>query len=173
MPRDRVEIGRVRSVAPGSREVRIRPAAGHQAAFEAPNWLRIAPPGGSEMRCRVEKMRRHGEDVIAVLAPVVPRDSIARMKGAGVVVAPEEAVAVPEAELDVTALVGLRVVGPDGAAIGDVVDVYSTRANAAFVVRRPDDTRFLLPAIPEVVAEIDLDEETLRLGDFGPYMVEA
>ncbi|MBP8132445.1 MAG: hypothetical protein KA184_22935 [Candidatus Hydrogenedentes bacterium] len=173
MPPDRVEIGRVRSVAPGRRELRIRPAAGYTEAFQALASLRVVPPGHAEMRCRVEKTRRHGDDVIAALAAGVPRDAIGRMKGAAVVAAPGEVAPTASADLDVAALNGFRVTGADGAVLGKVTGAYETPANAAFVVQRPDGTRFLLPAIPEVVKEVDLDEETLRLGDIGPYAVEA
>ncbi|HNT86908.1 MAG TPA: hypothetical protein PKL84_03495 [Candidatus Hydrogenedentes bacterium] len=172
MAADRVVIGTVRSVAPGRREVRIRPAPGYERAFDTA-WLRIAPPGAPELRCRVETMRRHGEEVIAVLTAGVPRESIARMRGAAVVAAPGERPEASEGDVPVAALIGLHVIGPDGAAFGEVVEVYETSANAAFAVRRTDGTRLLLPAIQEVVTEIDLEKETLRLGDIGPYAVEA
>ena len=52
-------------------------------------------------------------------------------------------------------LLGMDVVGQDGAALGHIEDVIETGANDVFVVR-DEVGDLLLPAIDEVVKEIDV-----------------
>ena len=52
-------------------------------------------------------------------------------------------------------LIGLRVEGPDGAAIGELVEIFRAGGNEVYRVVGPEGER-LVPALRSAVAEIDL-----------------
>ena len=71
-------------------------------------------------------------------------------------VALEDAVPLPRGRVYLYQLIGLRVKTTDGATLGTLVDVLDTRANDVYIVH--DGSReILLPAIPEVIKEINLE----------------
>lgn len=172
MDATRVEAGAVVSVNPGRRELRIRPLPAYRHAFEALEWLRVAAPGCRELRCRVHASRAAGDAVVVTLDAGVTRAHVASMRGGRVLFAPDECAPGPDGQWELGDLVGMQVANRDGEPAGVVVEVFETPANAAFTVERADGSRFLLPAIPEVVELVDLDSNTVHLGPTGPYVVE-
>lgn len=168
-----VEIAKVRSVNPGRREIRLSPVAGLDHALAGTDWLWIERAGGPPLKCRVDHMRDcGGGQWLAGLAAGVPRDRIGAMRGAAVLMREAdlpEAVMAPLATED---LPGLEVRCEDGALLGTVTDVYSSRARDVAVITRPEGGSVLLPMIPEVVLSADLEAGVLEVGDIGPYAVE-
>lgn len=76
---------------------------------------------------------------------------------------------IPETELPPLAegeyyrfqIIGLRVVGSDGTAIGVVEEVLETGANDVYRIRTPDGGELLLPALDDVVLSIDLKKQEM------------
>jgi len=170
MADDWVHIGRVSSVHPLHRKLRIKtePARAHE--FADRTWLTVVPPGAAPMRCRVAAVATFGAVVTVTLAPGVTRDSVGRMKGAAVVLRPEEQTRPPRAS-DLRQWVGFRVMDPQGQCLGTVSAVYETHTNAAFEVERPNAATLILPAIEAVVKAVDAACGTLVVGDIAPYGV--
>jgi 16S rRNA processing protein RimM len=50
-----------------------------------------------------------------------------------------------------------------GLALGELVEIMETGANDVYVVRPDNDPEILLPAIDDVVLEIDLGKKTMRV----------
>jgi len=172
MTQEWVQIGRVRSVNPGRREVRIAPAQDCGQAFAALTWLHLSLRDGERMRCRVAMMRG-GDAPVATLAVGVPRDHVARMKGAAVLLerAAVEAT-VPEQRQEPAIAPGMRVVGPDGAEIGVIKDIYKTGANEACVIEKAGGGVMLLPLIEQVVAHVDPGMAVVQVNDIAPFAVD-
>jgi 16S rRNA processing protein RimM len=63
----------------------------------------------------------------------------------------------PDGEYYIHDLIGLEVVSTEGAVIGRLDDVIGTGANDVYLVKRPGERDVLVPAIENVVIEIDLD----------------
>lgn len=171
MAQEWVQIGRVRSVNPGRREVRIAPAPGHSQAFESMTWLQVVLRDGETMRCRVAAMRG-GEAPVATLALGVPRDHVARMKGAAVLLEEERAVATVKLRKHADVAAGMRVIGPDDAIIGVITDLYRSGVNDACIIEKTGGGVMLLPLIEQVVALVDPEAAVMRVNDIAPYAVE-
>lgn len=54
-------------------------------------------------------------------------------------------------------LIGLDVQTEDGQKIGQIKEIMETGSNDVWVVKRPKKTDLLLPAIPSVILEVDLE----------------
>jgi 16S rRNA processing protein RimM len=60
-------------------------------------------------------------------------------------------------------LIGLRVETAAGIVVGELVDVMQPGANDVYVVRRPDGGEVMVPAIADVIDEIDTRGRVMRI----------
>jgi len=101
-------------------------------------------------RARIEK---HG--AILKLGGVESRDDAERLRGQMLYVAEADAVRLPSDSYFWHQIIGLSVRSDGGEELGKVEDIIQTGSNDVYVVRA-DGREILLPAIKEVVREIDL-----------------
>ncbi len=155
---DRIAVGRINStwglrghvkVTPlTSNEQRLQPGAVVLVRGEPTRILDVATPRGYP--CIVFEGY---EDATA--ADV--------LRGTLIELAEEELPALPEGEYYVHDLVGLAVVDAEGEAIGELAEVLRTGANDVYLVRREDVRDLLVPAIPDVILEVDLAGARMRV----------
>ena len=69
----------------------------------------------------------------------------------------------PEGEYYVDDLVGLAVVTAEGDPVGTLAEVLTTGANDVYVVTRPGAKDALIPAIPDVIAGVDLEARQMTI----------
>jgi 16S rRNA processing protein RimM len=168
-----IAIGRVRSANPAAREVRVEMRPGCNRAFPGMAWIRFERPAQAPLRCKVESVRVDGAVAVVRMGPGVPRDAVGVLRGANVVVMPEEMPGRSAEAWVLDDLVGLEVVLPDGALLGTICEVYEGPANDALAVARPDGSRCVLPVIDAVVRLVDFDARRVDVGDVAPYIVDA
>ena len=94
------------------------------------------------------------------------------LRGALIEIAEEELPALPEGEFYVHDLVGLAVVDADGDAIGQLAEVLRTGANDVYLVRREGARDLLIPAIPEVILNVDPAAGRMRI-ELLPGLLEG
>ncbi len=112
--------------------------------------------GEDAKRFSVERARLHGNAALLKLKGVETPEEVDRLRNQLVQVPTKEAVPLPEGKLYLYQLIGLQVKTTQGEPLGQVEDVLDTGANDVYVVR--NETReVLIPAIPSVVKEIDLN----------------
>jgi ribosomal 30S subunit maturation factor RimM len=169
MSEEAIQIGLVRSVNPQQRELRIKPQGRHKQTSAGLDWIGLRLRDGVTMRCKVAKVSRDGS--IVTLAPGVTRDSVGRMRGAFVEIQACDVVQQPDDCRDTRHWLGLRVVDAADAVLGTVTAIFEGPANDAFQVREEAGSTIILPAIEQVVKEIDLEAATIRVGDIMPYVV--
>jgi len=171
MKRRAREAGWIRSVRPARREVRVAPAPGRAHDLKETDWVEAVLADGSRLRCRVASARELANEVVMTLAAGVPRDTVARLKGAVVLseTATEEG---GGAGFGLQDLKGLSVFDQTGARVGTVSQVYAAGSNEVFEVAKGGGGTLLLPAIPQVIAELDLEQGAMVLNDVAPYAVE-
>ena len=87
-------------------------------------------------------------------------------------IAEEELPPLPEGEFYVHDLVGLAVVDADGDAIGQLAEVLRTGANDVYLVRREGARDLLIPAIPEVILDVDPAAGRMRI-ELLPGLLEG
>ena len=105
---------------------------------------------------RITGVRRHREAVLLRLEDVNDRDSAAHFRDMLVYVAREDAVPLEEGEYYLFQLSGLTVVTEEGRELGTMVDIIETGANDVYVVKGAQG-EVLLPAIPQVIREVDVE----------------
>jgi 16S rRNA processing protein RimM len=168
----RVEIARVVSVNPAKHEVRVKPIAAHARQLNALHTGWLAGPGATPVRVRIESMRPDRGMIILRVAAGVPRDTV-RSFDHGTLWIPAEALAPPEPEAwTIHDWVGMSVENEEGERVGEIVEVLEAPANDVITVQRPDQSRFLLPVVPEVILAVDFEAEVVRVGDMTAFAVD-
>ncbi|GAB4530593.1 MAG: ribosome maturation factor RimM [Anaerolineae bacterium] len=115
---------------------------------------------------QVAACRWHKDRVLLTLRGCEDRASAESLRGLLVQIPIEEAMSLPEDEYYPHQLVGLDVVTVEGEDLGRISEVIFTNANEVYVVVGPRG-QLLLPAIADVIEQIDLDNGrmTVRLMD--------
>jgi 16S rRNA processing protein RimM len=110
----------------------------------------------------VESQRLHQDRLLLKLAGVDDRSAAEELRGALLQVPIEAAVELPAGSYYWYQLIGLRVVDEAGRELGELVEVLPTGSNDVYVVRGQFG-EILLPAIKDVVREVDLAGGRLRV----------
>lgn len=168
---EHVVLGVVRTVNTARRELRIRPRPGKARMLENSEWL-LVEMEGAVMRCKVAALRVQQDLVIAELAPGVPRDTVARMKNAGIVADAETGRGGEVEDVDVTDLMDFTVEGTAGTLVGVITDAFEQPAHGVIEITRPGGRRMLVPLVDAVVQELDWERRTLIVGDLTPFAVD-
>lgn len=167
-----IAIGRVRSVNPKAREVRVEIQAGYAEAFEAMAWIRFDQPPAPPLRCKVASARGNGTVAVVRLAPGLPRDAVGGLRGARVIAASDELPRRGGGKWVLEDLIGMAVVLPGGEVLGTVCEVYAGPANDAFAVDRADGSRCVLPLVEALVRAVSREAGRVEVGDVAPFIVD-
>lgn len=113
---------------------------------------------GPEVRAfHVERARLFSGFAVMKLSGLDTPESVAKLRGQAVQVAHEEAAPLRKGQYYHHQIIGLRVSTLEGEELGTVEDILETGANDVYIVKRIDGTEILLPAIQDVIQEIDLE----------------
>jgi len=162
-------VGNVVSVNPARREVRIALDPGWEQALEHRKWLDL-DAAGELFRCRVASVRSAGPRLIVGLSAGVARDTVARMKGAAVLL--EETARRVEGAYVLTELLGMTVVDRQEGLVGTVKDAYPGRAHSVLEIEGTDGRLVLAPLVEELVVEVDVSARRLVVDDLARFAVE-
>lgn len=72
-----------------------------------------------------------------------------------------DAVELPEDSYFIVDLIGIKVYTDEGEALGDIIDVFPTGANDVYVVKNELGKQVLLPAIGDVIKNVDIKNKKM------------
>jgi len=99
--------------------------------------------------------RGQGRHMLVSFAEIPDMNSAETLKGALVKVAREDLVPLPEGSFYIFEIIGLQVYTPEGGCLGVVEDVIQTGANDVYLVDTGEKAPLLVPALKQVVRQID------------------
>ncbi len=137
-------------------EVRVKPLTDHPERFERVRTCVLWDATRDERQpCRVAAVRRHGDAVIVALEGCDSPEAASALVGRLLAVPEAEAEPLPPGHFYPWQLEGARVMTEDGTDVGRVAGIERAAAQEWWVVR--DGVReHLIPAVPEIVVEVDL-----------------
>jgi 16S rRNA processing protein RimM len=104
----------------------------------------------------IQAARVQGTTVLLKLAEIADRDTAAALRGADVEVPTRDAVDLPKGQFYWHQIIGLAVEDmTTHAKLGTVSDILETGANDVYVVKGSDGREILIPAIKDVIKDID------------------
>ncbi len=112
---------------------------------------------------RLSAVRPHAEGLLVSLRGFDTPEAVGRLRNCYLYVEAAGLPPLPEGEYYHHELVGLEVVAEDGQVLGTLAEVMETGANDVYLVTDPAGHELLLPAIPPVILEVDLDRRRMRV----------
>jgi 16S rRNA processing protein RimM len=112
--------------------------------------------GNNRLPYQVKQMRRHKKGVIILFREIADRNDAETLRGQFVYIHIKNAVPLEEGEYYLYQIEGIKVITDTGEELGRLTDLIETGANDVYVVTTPDSRELLLPAIPEVIRQVDI-----------------
>lgn len=157
-PPEKLVIGRVVAAHGVHGEFRMAVLSGHPEHFE---HLRRVYLGDEPEPRALQRIRLHrGEALVKVEGLTTPADIVAR-RGQLVRIPRADAMPLPEGEYYHYELLGLEVFDTAGQSLGRLAEIIETGANDVYVVRGGPEGELLLPALADVIREVNPDAGTM------------
>jgi len=118
--------------------------------------------GEQLMPFEVRRARLHEGQALLQLKGIDDRNAAEQWRGALIYVPMTEAIPLEENEYYYHQIEGLQVITVEGEVLGKVTEIIATGANDVYVVRG-EGGEILLPAIEDVIVEVNLEEGILRV----------
>jgi 16S rRNA processing protein RimM len=130
---------------------------------------RMVYAGEEHRPVRIQSVRWHNQVMLVKIRGYDTPEAAAALRNTTLYVRVEELPPLPEGEYYHHQLIGLRVMGEDGSEIGVLAEIVTTGANDVYGIRKTDGGELLIPAIEDVVLNVDLErgEMTVRLQEWG------
>jgi 16S rRNA processing protein RimM len=146
--------------------LRIHPLTDYPERFLEMKRLHIEKQGKSPRELEIRRASSHdGKGQILVMVDGVnDRDEAEALSGWLVTISPDERVDLPDGEYWIDSLIGLSVVDAEsGDCLGAVEDVMPTGGNDIYLVRTTDGDTRMIPAVGEIVREIDIHSGVMKV----------
>ncbi len=111
----------------------------------------------------IKNVRYQGNVAILRLEGIDDRNKAEAQKNKGVYIEESDLAPLPEDCFYVRDLMGIRVVGEDGAPLGELTDVIQNSAQDLYQVKLESGGRTLIPAVKAFILEIDMEERVMRV----------
>ena len=109
----------------------------------------------------VEEVKYHKNMVLLKLKGIDRVEDAELLRNSYLEVDRENAIELQEGEYFIADLLGLYVFDEEEKKIGQLEDIFNTGSNDIYVVRTEEGKQLLLPAISEVIKEINLQENKI------------
>lgn len=173
MTEARTEIGRVRSVNPSRREVRVTPRKGFEKAFAKKADIEFGIHGGKRATYAVDTVEEQQRCVKLTLAQSVSMDTVASLRGARVYAGAAPVTPDDPFEAEAREFEGFSVVDAKGQPVGVVESGFNTAAHGVIEIARGGGRKLLAPFVPEVIEEVDWPGRKIVIRDIEAHVVEV
>lgn len=119
--------------------------------------------GDDRQTIKITRRRPHNDGILLGLEGVATADQAARYTGKTVYVRAEDRPPLPEGEYYHHQIIGLNVSDENGKSLGAVSEILETGANDVYVVKNAAGREILLPALKEVLLEINLEQQSMKV----------
>ena len=148
-------VGRIARAHGLKGEVSVLPLSQVETRFE--RGSRLFAGEGNDRPLVVSSSRQHGKRLLVIFEGVVDRDGAEALQGTYLFVPASEAPSLPDGEYWTHELIGCEVVTEGGRTLGRLREVIHTRANDVWSVQGDEGSDVLVPALKDVVGEVDVE----------------
>lgn len=123
----------------------------------------ILSTGREERRLKIRSVKFFKKFVILGFEGLARIEDVERLRGAELLIDRKDAMELAEGEYFIPDLLGLRVVTEEGRELGTIADVIETGANNVYDVQEESGKRILIPAIPQCIRDVDLENGVMTV----------
>lgn len=124
---------------------------------------RIVFVGDEHEKMRITHVRRHDRALLITFEGLESEETVGRLRNKIVYTRAVNLPDLPEGEYYHHQLLGMRVVTEDEKEIGFLSEILETGANDVYLIQSPDGQETLLPAIADVVLEVNVERREMRV----------
>ena len=110
-----------------------------------------------------DTVRPHGDGLLVSFRGVDTPEDVGKFRNQWVYIKASQVPPLPKGQHYQYELIGLDVVDENETPLGKLVEILETGANDVYVVRDESGKEILLPAIPSVILNLDMDRRLLRV----------
>lgn len=119
---------------------------------------------GEEFQPRsIRSVRPHREDLLIAFEGITDRDEVGFYRNTMLYMEEGDFPELPGDEFYLHDLVGMDVVTDTGQLLGELQEILITGANDVYLVQDKEGVEFLIPAIDDVVLDIDFEQNTILI----------
>ena len=119
--------------------------------------------GDSHEPLKVANIRHQNKGLIIAFEGFTSRNDVENYRNQDLFVRADDRPPLPEGEYYLHELIGMDVVTEKGETLGVLAEMIETGAANVYVVRREDGSDVLLPAIDEVILEVDVGNKQMKI----------
>lgn len=157
---DLITIGKIAGTYGYQGMVRIAPMTDFPERFKKLKRV-IVSHNNAAREVNVEDARPHGETYLLKLEGIDNREDAQEYRNALLQIEPGQLYPLPEGYYYHFQLQGLSVYDEEKGLLGELTEILETGANDVYVVKSAEYGEVLLPAIKEVILEVNLEENRM------------
>jgi 16S rRNA processing protein RimM len=119
--------------------------------------------GEKHIPLTILRQRSHNDGVLIAFDGFTTPEQVGRFRNQILYIKRVDAAELPEGEYYFHELVGLAVTDETGELLGKVTEIVETGANDVYVVTNDAGQELLLPAIPDVILNVDLVSKSMKV----------
>ncbi|SFG40101.1 16S rRNA processing protein RimM [Desulfotomaculum arcticum] len=150
-----IAIGKIVNTQGHRGELRIIPTTDFPERFKTMNRVHVNQNGQLAV-LEVEKAYPHKSFFILKFRGIDKMNAAETLKGCYLLIPKEELMPLPDNTFYIFDIIGLKVFTTDGRCLGEITDVQQTGANDIYLIDRESQTPLMVPALKQVVLEVDL-----------------
>jgi 16S rRNA processing protein RimM len=128
------------------------------------NQLDVVYVGPNHIPHRIERVRPYkGEMVVLKLQGIDDANTAEKMRNFGLTIPESQLAQLPPDSYYQHDILGLQVFTLKEHAVGPIVDIIVTGSNDVYVINSPDGKQKLIPAIKDVVKQVDLRRKVMYI----------
>ena len=157
-----LELGQIVNVKGLKGEVKVNPFTENIDRFEELKTVLIKFKNENK-EFEIEKVGYHKNQVILKFKGINTIEEAEKLRNSYILINRNDLEPLEEGVYYITDLLGLEVYTEDGTLLGKVDDIYNTGSNDIYVVKDDLGKQKLLPGIPEVLKNVDLEHGKINV----------
>ena len=154
------EVGQIVNTFGVKGMIKVKPFTDDVQRFEELKKVYICKKEKLE-EVEIEEVKYHKDMVLLKIKGIEDLNEAEKVKGLYLKIDRKNAKKLPKDTYFIADLLGLEVYSDKEEFLGKVDDIFRTGANDVYLVKDEKGKQLLLPGIPEVIKEIDLEKEKI------------
>lgn len=154
------EIGQIVNTFGIKGMVKVNPFTDDISQFEEMETI-LVDKKGSLLEMQIEEVKYSKNQVLLKLKGIETVNDAEKYRNCYLKLPREKARKLPKNTYFIADLIGLEVYTEEGKLLGKVEDIYNTGASDIYVIKDELGKQILLPAIKDVIKQIDLEQEKI------------
>ena len=119
--------------------------------------------GEKHVKLTIDRRRRHNEGLLLGFEGISSPEEAGRYRNQVLSILASESPELLDGRFFFHELLDIKVVDESGKDLGALTEIIETRANDVYVIKDQDGRELLLPAIPDVILNVDLEAKIIKV----------